>query len=235
MRLPIVAVAMSLLCDVIESRTKTDGARDWSEGCQNCAMCSAANGCVRCVDRLFLLLQRDGISQHGTCLQACPKGYYGIRGRDMNRCIRCRSGNCEHCFNRDFCTQCKPGFRVYSGRCVSICPAGSVPHHDQCIDECVLVSPSPWSKWSICLRDSAPCGFRWGLQTRTRWSTASNQTHGPDRTTCPARSETRRCRMKRRCPTDGRMPRMRGGGRKRQRKPIWMLANSGSANTLDIF
>ncbi|XP_077458315.1 R-spondin-4 isoform X2 [Stigmatopora argus] len=50
-------------------------------------MCSAANGCVRCADRLFLLLRRDGVSQRGTCLIACPVGYFGIRGRHVNRCM----------------------------------------------------------------------------------------------------------------------------------------------------
>ncbi|XP_077582648.1 R-spondin-4 isoform X2 [Stigmatopora nigra] len=231
MRLPIVAavaaVSVSLLCDVME----TTGT------CLNCAKCSAANGCTRCADRLFLLLRRDGVTQRGTCLVACPVGYFGLRGRHVNRCTGCRVGNCERCFNRDFCTRCRAGFGLYAGRCVSACPAGSVARHRQCIDQCFLTAPSPWSRWSVCLRDGAPCGFRWGRQSRTRGGPAPDataaETTGPGRVVCPARDETRECRLRRRrrrCPGDGR--RSGGGGRRRQGKPLWML---GGAKALDIF
>ncbi|XP_077458316.1 R-spondin-4 isoform X3 [Stigmatopora argus] len=225
MRLPVVAavvvsVSVSILCDGMDA-TGT---------CENCVMCSAANGCVRCADRLFLLLRRDGVSQRGTCLIACPVGYFGIRGRHVNRCMGCRVGNCERCFSRDFCTRCKAGFRLYAGRCVVGCPAGSVARHDQCIDQCFLTAPSPWSQWSFCLRDGAPCGFRWGRQSRTRGGPAPDPAAtGPNRAVCLARDETRGCRMRRRCPGDVRRP---GGGGRRRGKPLWMLAG---AKALDIF
>ncbi|KAG7236850.1 hypothetical protein INR49_000154 [Caranx melampygus] len=56
------------------------------EDCRSCLECSRDNGCVRCPERLFLFLQREGMSHHGTCLHACPAGHYGQRGKDINRC-----------------------------------------------------------------------------------------------------------------------------------------------------
>ncbi|XP_061642126.1 R-spondin-4 isoform X2 [Phyllopteryx taeniolatus] len=187
MRLPLVALAMSLLCDTIGSQGRPDAQQDRSEGCRNCEECSRDNGCVRCAERLFLFLRRDGMSQHGTCVHACPKGFFGQRAREVNRCF----------------------------------------------NECVSTPPSGWSVWSVCLRDGAPCGFRWGRQTRTRGSAAPKEAPGPDRTGCPSQSETRRCRMKRRCPKDGRRPRARG--REGPQKPLWMLATGKDGNAVGIF
>uniref|UniRef100_A0A8C9XJA6 R-spondin 4 n=1 Tax=Sander lucioperca TaxID=283035 RepID=A0A8C9XJA6_SANLU len=139
--------------------------RETSEDCRSCLECSRDNGCVRCPERLFLLLHREGMSHHGTCLHACPAGHYGQRGKDINRCMKCRSLDCEHCFSRDFCTKCKPGFQLYKGKCLTRCPGGTFAHQTDCV-ECIFISQ--WSDWSICLRDGVPCGFRWGKQTRTR-------------------------------------------------------------------
>lgn len=61
--------------------------RETPEDCRSCLECSDDNGCVRCPERLFLFLQRDGMSHHGTCLHACPTGHYGQRGKDINRCM----------------------------------------------------------------------------------------------------------------------------------------------------
>lgn len=61
--------------------------RETSDDCQSCLECSQDNGCVRCPERLFLSLQRKGMSHHGTCLHACPAGHFGQRGRDVNRCM----------------------------------------------------------------------------------------------------------------------------------------------------
>ncbi|XP_077434576.1 R-spondin-4 [Vanacampus margaritifer] len=232
MRWPLVAVAMSLLCDAIGSERRPD---DWRSSCANCKQCSSDNGCVRCAERLFLLLRRRGTSQHGSCLHVCPQGYFGQRGRHHNRCLKCRSANCEHCFGRDFCTQCERDFRLHDGRCLSVCPEGTFARKRRCEDECV---PAPWSEWSewsewsACLRDGAPCGFSWGRQSRTR---GSERTPSPDRTTCPPRSETRKCRIKTRCPAGVRSWGRRGRGRQRQQKPLWMLASSNTSNARNIF
>lgn len=61
--------------------------KETSEDCRSCLECSRDNGCVRCPERLFLFLQREGMSHHGTCLHACPAGHYGQRGKDINRCM----------------------------------------------------------------------------------------------------------------------------------------------------
>ncbi|XP_019715999.1 R-spondin-4 [Hippocampus comes] len=235
MRLPLVAIAMSLLCDAIRSQSRWDAERDRSGSCANCKECSHDNGCVRCAERLFLLLRRRGVSQHGSCLTTCPEGYFGQRGAHLNRCLKCRPANCERCFGRDFCTRCKSGFRLYNGRCVNDCPAGTVKNDAQCLDDCTLVPLTEWSAWSVCLRNGAPCGLRLGQQTRTRESVAPDLTPSPDRTACPSRSQTRSCRMSAACPTDSRRPRTRGRGRKRKPKPLWMLANSKASDARNVF
>ena len=55
-----------------------------------------------------------------------------------------------------------------------------------------------WSEWSVCLRDGAPCGFRWGRQTRTRGGRTPEENAAR---LCPSHNETQRCRMKKKCPT----------------------------------
>uniref|UniRef100_A0A3P8WBX7 R-spondin 4 n=1 Tax=Cynoglossus semilaevis TaxID=244447 RepID=A0A3P8WBX7_CYNSE len=172
--------------------------------CRSCLECSRDNGCVRCPERLFLFLQRDGMSHHGTCLHACPTGHYGQRGKDINRCMRCRSLDCEHCFSRDFCTKCRSGFQLFKGKCVTTCPKGTFAHQTDCLENCLFAPMGDWSEWSVCLRNGATCGFRWGRQMRNR----GNKTLEERTTwTCSSVSETRRCRMKKKCPT----------GEKRQR------------------
>uniref|UniRef100_A0A672FG61 R-spondin 4 n=1 Tax=Salarias fasciatus TaxID=181472 RepID=A0A672FG61_SALFA len=167
--------------------------RQPADDCRSCLDCSRDNGCVRCPERLFLFLQRDGMSHHGSCLHACPAGHYGKRGKDVNRCMKCRSPDCEQCFIQDFCTKCRPGSLLFKGKCLSSCPDGTFVHNSDCLDDCLLAPPTEWTEWSVCLRDGAPCGFRWGRQTRTRAASPSPP--------CPSQSQTRRCRMKRRCPT----------------------------------
>uniref|UniRef100_A0A3B4H680 R-spondin Fu-CRD domain-containing protein n=1 Tax=Pundamilia nyererei TaxID=303518 RepID=A0A3B4H680_9CICH len=176
--------------------------RETSEDCRSCLECSRDNGCVRCPERLFLFLQREGISHHGTCLHACPAGHYGQRGKDVNRCMKCRSSDCEQCFSRDFCTKCKPGFQLYKGKCLTHCPEGTRAHQTDCLENCVLAPLGEWSEWSVCLRDGVTCGFRWGKQTRTRVGGQTGKM--PDDKAapiCPPHSETQRCRMKKKCTT----------------------------------
>lgn len=45
----------------------------------------------------------------------------------------CRSWDCEHCFSRDFCTKCKPGFQLHKGKCLSRCPEGTIAHQTDCL------------------------------------------------------------------------------------------------------
>ncbi|XP_047439390.1 R-spondin-4 isoform X1 [Mugil cephalus] len=221
MHLRLFAIVMSLLCEVIRLGSgvmqKQTAHKETSEDCRTCLECSRDNGCVRCPERLFLFLQREGMSHHGTCLHACPAGHYGQRGKDMSRCMKCRSVDCEQCFSRDFCTKCKPGFQLYKGKCLTRCPEGTFAHQSDCIEDCPLAPLGEWSEWSACLRNGVTCGFRWGKQTRTR---GGDQPRGtPEQKAavlCPSHSETQRCRMKKKCPKEDRIKKedLEGRGRK---------------------
>uniref|UniRef100_A0A8B9L6L0 R-spondin 4 n=1 Tax=Astyanax mexicanus TaxID=7994 RepID=A0A8B9L6L0_ASTMX len=159
----------------------------WMQGCRSCSECSRENGCLRCSDRLFLFLHRDGMSHHGSCLHSCPAGHYGLRGTDANRCIKCRAPECERCFDKDFCTKCKRGFLLYKGKCLSSCPE----------EDCVFSTAGNWAEWSPCLYNGLSCGVRWGRQNRTRvlsWRTPEELSE-----LCPPQSESRKCRLKKRC------------------------------------
>lgn len=82
-----VSGGFSLSHVLIHSLLSPAAHRETSQDCRSCLECSQDNGCVRCPDRLFLFLQRDGMSHHGTCVHACPAGHYGQRGKDINRCM----------------------------------------------------------------------------------------------------------------------------------------------------
>ncbi|XP_045884623.1 R-spondin-4 [Micropterus dolomieu] len=200
--------------------------------CRSCLECSSDNGCVRCPERLFLFLERAGMSHHGTCLHACPTGHYGQRGKDINRCMKCRSLDCEHCFSRDFCTKCKSGFQLYKGKCLTHCPEGTITHQTDCLEDCTQASLGEWSDWSVCLRDGVTCGFRWGIQTRTRGGGHSGRTpEEKEASICPFHSETQRCRMKKKCPTERGTNKKGGLGRKRERKRLRLHASSQNGTT----
>ncbi|XP_032405359.1 R-spondin-4 [Xiphophorus hellerii] len=236
MHLRLFAFGMTLLCEVIRMGSgvtqKRSAHRETSEDCQSCLECSRDNGCVRCPERLFLFLQRKGMSHHGTCLHSCPTGHFGQRGRDVNRCMKCRSLDCELCFSRDFCTKCKPGFKLHKGKCLIHCPEGTFAHQTDCLEVCPLPPLGEWSEWSVCVRDGATCGFRWGKQTRVRESSQSWKAT-EKAPVCPPQSETQRCRMKKKCPTE-RRPNKKGGlGRKRERKRLRLLASLSANATTD--
>nr|XP_004547410.1 R-spondin-4 [Maylandia zebra] len=234
MHLPLLV--MSLLCEVIRMGSgimqKQSAQRETSEDCRSCLECSRDNGCVRCPERLFLFLQREGISHHGTCLHACPAGHYGQRGKDVNRCMKCRSSDCEQCFSRDFCTKCKPGFQLYKGKCLTHCPEGTRAHQTDCLENCVLAPVGEWSEWSICLRDGVTCGFRWGKQTRT-WVGGQTGKTPDDKAApiCPPHSETQRCRMKKKCTTERRQNKKGGLGKKKERKRLRLHTSDSVGNS----
>ncbi|XP_065811337.1 R-spondin-4 [Labrus bergylta] len=237
MHLRVFAFVMSLLCEVVRMGSgvvqKQSAHRETSDDCRSCLECSRENGCVRCPERLFLFLQREGMSHHGACLHACPTGHYGQRGKDINRCMKCRSADCEHCFSRDFCTKCKPGFQLYKGKCLSRCPPGTFAYHTDCFDNCLLAPLGEWSDWSTCLREGVTCGFRWGKQTRTRGAGGSSvrvTSEEKPPSLCPPNSETQRCRIKKKCPTERRNNTQGGLGRKRERKRLRLIASNDVGN-----
>ncbi|NXN01998.1 RSPO2 protein, partial [Sylvia borin] len=170
--------------------------------CKGCLSCSKDNGCIRCQHKLFFFLRREGMRQYGECLHSCPSGYYGLRTPDMNRCSRCRIENCDSCFSRDFCTKCKTGFYSHRGRCFRGCPAGFAALEElmECVEGCEV---GQWSEWGTCSRNNKTCGFKWGLETRTRQIVKKP---AKDTIQCPTIAESRRCKMAmRHCP-GGRRP-----------------------------
>ncbi|NWR61221.1 RSPO2 protein, partial [Bucorvus abyssinicus] len=165
--------------------------------CKGCLSCSKDNGCIRCQHKLFFFLRREGMRQYGECLHSCPSGYYGLRTPDMNRCSRCRIENCDSCFSRDFCTKCKTGFYSHRGRCFRGCPPGFAALEElmECVEGCEV---GQWTEWGTCSRNNKTCGFKWGLETRTRQIVKKP---AKDTIPCPTIAESRRCKMAvRHCP-----------------------------------
>ncbi|XP_053737124.1 R-spondin-3 [Synchiropus splendidus] len=110
-----------------------------SSGCQQggCLTCSDYNGCLSCRPRFFMHLERIGMKQIGVCMTSCPPGFYGTRSPDRNTCTKCRS-ECDSCFNKNFCTRCRPGFYLHLGKCQESCPDGLVRSdaHRECVLKC---------------------------------------------------------------------------------------------------
>ncbi|KAL4629793.1 R-spondin-2-like [Arapaima gigas] len=188
------------------SRRATNGS---STMCRGCSICSKDNGCLSCQPKMFLFLRREGMRQYGECLHSCPPGFYGMRGLDFSICSRCRLQNCESCFSKDFCTKCTLGFYSHKGRCFEECPEGFslLEESMECVEGCEV---GPWSDWGACALKNRTCGFKWGLETRTRQIVKK-----PPRDTmpCPTIAESRRCKMtKRHC-------RKGGSGKQRPKKP----------------
>uniref|UniRef100_A0A8D0HHF1 R-spondin 4 n=1 Tax=Sphenodon punctatus TaxID=8508 RepID=A0A8D0HHF1_SPHPU len=167
------------------------------ENCTGCVMCSEDNGCIACQQRLFLLIWRDGIRQYGACVHACPPGYFGVRGQEVNRCIKCRSPSCESCFSKDFCMKCKEQFYLHKGKCFSSCPPETTaqPSTRECQERCEM---GPWSSWGPCTNEGRTCGCKWGSATRVRDVIVSG--NKDEATACPGLSESRTCRMRKHCP-----------------------------------
>ncbi|XP_039591774.1 R-spondin-4 [Polypterus senegalus] len=180
----------------IPTTRKLNASSDLPDDCKGCLECSGDNGCLKCPEKLFLYIQREGMRQHGSCVHACPPGHFGVRGQDVNRCIRCKTSNCESCFSKDFCMKCKGGFHLFKGKCLVTCPEGTSPHLSECVEGCQV---GKWSEWGTCTKNGQTCGFRWGMQERTK---STQEGLGEESPICTHVSESRRCRMKKRCPGD---------------------------------
>uniref|UniRef100_A0A8C8BGX9 R-spondin-3 n=1 Tax=Otus sunia TaxID=257818 RepID=A0A8C8BGX9_9STRI len=173
-----------------------------SQGCQGgCATCSDYNGCLSCKPRLFFVLERIGMKQIGVCLSSCPSGYYGTRYPDINKCAKCKA-DCDTCFTRNFCTKCKSGFYLYSGKCLEKCPDGlEANNHTMECTSIVHCEASEWSPWSPCTKKGKTCGFKRGNEVRVREIVQHPSARGNP---CPATSESRKCIVQRkRCQKEG--------------------------------
>ncbi|XP_043573806.1 R-spondin-1 [Chiloscyllium plagiosum] len=179
---------------------------------KGCEVCSEYNGCLKCLPKLFILLERNDIRQTGICLPSCPIGYFGVRTPEMNKCNKCKIENCEACFSRNFCTKCKEGLYLHRGKCYDSCPEGFAATNGtmECSHaaQCEL---SEWSPWGPCTKGRKTCGFKRGTEVRTR-----QLLQGPssEDVTCPPTRESRRCTVQRKPCLNG-----QGNGKGRKEKP----------------
>uniref|UniRef100_A0A671SQT8 R-spondin 4 n=1 Tax=Sinocyclocheilus anshuiensis TaxID=1608454 RepID=A0A671SQT8_9TELE len=177
---------LSLVCQtLILTLAARKRSESWRQDCRSCLECSKENGCLRCSERLFLFLNRDdGMSHHGACVHSCPSGHFGLRGKDLNHCMS-ESILENISFISNNCTLAKKGKLSYS---LSVCtPEG-----------CVLSIFGFWGEWSPCQHNGLNCGVRWGQQSRTR--ELSRSTPEETEALCPHQTESRKCRMKKKCP-----------------------------------
>ncbi|XP_023677008.1 R-spondin-1 [Paramormyrops kingsleyae] len=165
---------------------------------RGCEVCSEYNGCLKCMPKLFILLERSDIRQIGVCLASCPVGYFGVRNPDMNKCNKCKIENCEACFSRNFCTKCKEGLYSHRGRCYLSCPEGLSPTNGT--TECASIAQcelGEWGHWGSCMKKNKTCGFKKGTQTRVR-DTAASPAAPP--VTCTPETERRKCMTQKKIP-----------------------------------
>ncbi|CAL1547164.1 unnamed protein product [Lymnaea stagnalis] len=188
---------------------------------RGCTSCSPINGCVTCETRLFLFIHRQDMREVGICTPSCPVGYFGARHQYYNKCTKCNLQHCYSCFSRQFCTLCESPYLVNEGQCIERCPEGSFYANftRQCTDRVDCLAGA-WSAWSECTRNGQNCGFRRGLQNRTR---PILQDASPNGTPCPEVTQSQRCRLSHpEC--DGVCPgrwRKRRKNKERRRKKKW--------------
>lgn len=175
---------------------------------------SEYNGCLKCLPKLFILLERNDIRQIGICLPSCPPGHFGVRTPGMNKCTKCKIENCEACFSRNFCTKCKEKLYLHRGKCYDSCPEGFAATNGtmEC-NHAAHCELSEWSAWGPCTKREKLCGFKRGTKTRTRQVL---QKPLSEDMTCPPVSESRSCTVQRKPCSNGRG---KGNGRKDKQKP----------------
>ncbi|XP_008687477.2 R-spondin-2 isoform X3 [Molossus molossus] len=143
--------------------------------------------------------------------------YSHCQGNRWRRSKRgCRIENCDSCFSKDFCTKCKVGFYLHRGRCFDECPDGFAPLDETM--ECVGCEVGHWSEWGTCSRNNRTCGFKWGLETRTRQIVKKP---AKDTIPCPTIAESRRCKMAmRHCPGGKRAPKAKEKKNKKKKRKL---------------
>ncbi|XP_064626775.1 R-spondin-2-like [Lineus longissimus] len=199
---------------------------------KGCASCSPTNGCVTCSPNNYMYLYRNGMRQRGICTRTCPHGYFGVTRKGYSKCTRCRIPNCETCLDRGYCTSCTPPFVSHRGQCIEGCPPGMF--YSELAQECLFqvdCEVTAWSGWTACTMNGQTCGYKYGIETRSRSVTQLPSMNGKR---CPTLTENRQCRMLlRKCvdiitnksdPLDGETPRdwrrkrMRERRRKKKKK-----------------
>ncbi|XP_062987129.1 R-spondin-2 isoform X4 [Elgaria multicarinata webbii] len=130
-------------------------------------------------------------------------------------CLSCTKDNgCLRCQHKLFFFLRREGMRQY-GECLNSCPSGyyglRAPDMNRCSKGCEV---GPWSEWGICSRNNKTCGFKWGLETRTRQIVKKP---AKDTIPCPTIAESRRCKMAlRHCPGGTRTPKAKDKKKKKK-------------------
>ena len=109
----------------------------------NCESCyGSANNCTSCSNNLILF--------NNKCVDVCPQGYYygldptvtwyrktcmSCSGQCVNCNLPCAQYNCklprcQSCLLNNTCEKCIPGYFVYNGTCVDICPTNFFGNND---------------------------------------------------------------------------------------------------------
>ncbi|KAG8588319.1 hypothetical protein GDO81_005950 [Engystomops pustulosus] len=200
-------------------RRSTDVSQSCTKGCE---ACSEFNGCVKCLPKLFILLERNDIRQTGVCLQSCPKGYYGDRNRDISKCMKCKMTNCEECFSKTFCTKCNDGFYLHKGVCYSTCPEGFIAANGTKECSSAQCEMSEWGPWGPCTPKGKRCGRKNAFEERSR-KVLKAQLGGES--LCPPTTEKRKCTVPvNPCPKEGKTKNTKGKGNKNKNR------NTGAGN-----
>ncbi|CAH2222038.1 r-spondin-1 [Pelobates cultripes] len=199
MQFGLFALLVLILMDITDSNKVVRGRRHKRRSTEmnlvcakGCESCSEFNGCIRCLPKLFMHLERNDIRQTGVCLQSCPEGYYGDRNVDINKCIKCKMNNCETCFSKNFCTKCSEGFYLHKGSCYSSCPEGFIATNGTMECTSAQCEMSEWGAWGPCTRTTKQCGKKKGTEERTR--TVLKAAPGGI-SLCPPSIERRKCTM----------------------------------------
>lgn len=64
------------------------------------------------------------IARIGICERAHGSSWHRATTLLFTVCISECKADCDTCFTRNFCTKCKSGFYLYSGKCLEKCPDG---------------------------------------------------------------------------------------------------------------
>ncbi|KAM8846419.1 R-spondin-2 isoform X2 [Synchiropus splendidus] len=108
---------------------------------------------------------------------------------------------CSVCSRDNGCVNCQPKLFLFLrrermrqyGECLHDCPAGyygmRTPEVNMCSKGCEV---GQWSEWGACTRRNKTCGYKWGLETRTRHIVKKPP---KDTIPCPTIAESRMCKM----------------------------------------
>ncbi|MBN3299882.1 RSPO2 protein, partial [Amia calva] len=145
---------------------------------ENCDSCFSKDFCTKCKAGFYL--------HKGRCFEECPEGFAPLEDS-----MECGGKAC-------YLNVCHLGLVLYfkgdkKGKNIS---------DALCCFSTEGCEVGPWSEWGTCTRRNRTCGFKWGLETRTRHIVKK-----PPRDTipCPTIAESRRCKMAMRHCTKGKV------------------------------